>query len=252
MTVESKSVTGFDGAPPFPRHIAIIMDGNGRWAAERGLPRAEGHRKGVDSVRRTVEASIDLGLEYLTIYSFSSENWSRPDHEISYLMGLLKRFIRQDLANLHEHNVRIRVIGEHKALDAEIAGLIEEACELTRANTGLNLTVAFNYGSREEIRCAVQKIAQSVKDGVLEPSDITTGLIASYLDAANIPDPDLLIRTSGEMRLSNFLLWQCAYTEFVFVDEHWPDFDRDSLLRAIETYQGRERRFGGLSARTSS
>ena len=252
MNVEGKEATSFDGGPLFPRHIAIIMDGNGRWAADRGLPRAEGHRRGVDSVRRTVEASIGLGLEYLTIYSFSSDNWSRPDHEISHLMGLLKLFIRQDLAKLHEQNVKIRVIGEYRDVDAEISGLIEDACDKTRGNTGLNLTVAFNYGGRQEIVRAVQKIAQCVKERTLEPSEITARLISFYLDAADIPDPDLLIRTSGEMRLSNFLVWQCAYTEFVFLDIHWPQFDRRSLLNAIEIYQNRERRFGGLSARTSA
>ncbi|MGI9387584.1 MAG: isoprenyl transferase [Methyloligellaceae bacterium] len=250
--MEQKKATCLGGSPPLPRHVAIIMDGNGRWAAQRGLPRAEGHRRGVDSVRRTVEASVELRLEYLTIYSFSSENWSRPENEISHLMRLLKRFIRQDLASLHEQNVKIRVIGQYHVVDPEISSLIEEACELTSGNSGLNLTVAFNYGSREEIVFAVQRIAQSVKKGALQPADVTAELIGLYLDAPELPDPDLLIRTSGEMRLSNFLLWQCAYTEFVFLDVHWPDFDRRSLMRAIEIYHSRERRFGGLSARSSA
>ncbi len=250
MNIEGNKATGLGANPPFPRHIAIIMDGNGRWAAERGLPRAEGHRRGVDSVRHTVEASIELGLEYLTIYSFSSDNWSRPDDEISHLMGLLKQFIQQDLARLHGQNVRIRVIGRYQDVDPEISGLIEEARQLTRANTGLNLTVAFNYSSRDEIVRAVQRIAQSVREGGLAPADITADLLGSYLDAPEIPDPDLLIRTSGEMRLSNFLLWQCAYTEFVFLDVQWPQFNRRTLINAIEIYQSRERRFGGLPERS--
>jgi undecaprenyl diphosphate synthase len=235
-----------EGTEP-PAHIAIIMDGNGRWAAERGLPRSFGHRSGVEAVRRTVKAAIELSIPYLTIYSFSSENWSRPPDEIADLMGLMKRFIRRDLAELHQNNVRLRVIGERENVDPEMMTLINEACELTRANTGLNLVIAFNYGSRAEIARAARRLAAEVAAGRLEPSAVTADLLGSALDTAGIPDPDILIRTSGELRLSNFLLWQAAYTELVFLDAYWPDFGRELLEEAIAQYRARDRRFGGLS-----
>lgn len=231
---------------PPPQHVAIIMDGNGRWAAQRGLPRAEGHRRGVEAVRATVEATIELGIPYLTIFSFSSENWSRPATEINDLLGLMKRFIRKDLASLHKHGVRIRVIGE-RAQDSEIMGMIAEAEALTAANTRLNLVVAFNYGSRAEIAAAARRLADGVLKGELAPSDITVERFAQALDTAGIPDPDLLIRTSGEHRLSNFLLWQLAYAEFVFVDTFWPDFGKTHLAGAVDAFRRRDRRFGGLS-----
>ncbi|MFO1171332.1 MAG: isoprenyl transferase [Hyphomicrobiaceae bacterium] len=229
-----------------PRHIAIIMDGNGRWAAQRGLPRAEGHRRGVEAVRATVEATIELGIPYLTIFSFSSENWSRPVTEINDLLGLMKRFIRRDLASLHKHGVRIRVIGE-SADDSEIKDMIREAETLTAQNTRLNLAVAFNYGSRAEIASAARRLAEEAARGRLDPSEITVERFAAELDTSGIPDPDLLIRTSGEHRLSNFLLWQLAYAEFVFIDAFWPDFNKAHLVSAIDTYRRRDRRFGGLS-----
>lgn len=229
-----------------PRHVAIIMDGNGRWAAERGLPRALGHRSGVEAVRRTVKAAIELSIPYLTLYSFSSENWSRPKDEIDDLMGLMKRFIRRDLAELHQNNVCVKVIGERENIDAEMRALIEETCELTRDNTGLTLVIAFNYGGRAEITRAARRLAEDVAAGRLLPSELSAEHISSALDTGGVPDPDVLIRTSGERRLSNFLLWQCAYTEFVFLDAYWPDFGRELLLEAISQYRTRERRFGGL------
>jgi undecaprenyl diphosphate synthase len=240
--------------PPFevPRHVAIIMDGNGRWAAARGLPRVEGHRRGVEAVRRTVRAAIEIGIAYLTIFSFSAENWTRPASEIGELMGLLRRFIRNDLAELHQHNVRVRVIGEREALEPDIARLLNEAEELTRNNDGLTLVVAFNYGARQEITRAARRIAASVAAGRLAPADITPDTVTGFLDAPDIPDPDLIIRTSGEQRLSNFLLWQAAYSELVFVPTYWPDFDRAALEAAIREYRQRERRFGGLAAKTGS
>lgn len=235
-----------------PAHVAIIMDGNGRWAKERGLPRAIGHRQGVEAVRRTVRAALDFGLKYLTIFSFSSENWSRPLDEIDDLMGLMKRFIRGDLADLHKAGVRITMIGERGRVESELISLIDEGIELTRHNTLMTLVIAFNYGSRAEIARAAQSLARDVASGSLAASDISPDLLSSRLDTAGIPDPDLLIRTSGEMRLSNFLLWQTAYTELVFLDTYWPDFDRACLENAIAEFRGRERRFGGLSKRSSA
>src|SRR6267143_3391039 len=235
-----------------PRHVAIIMDGNGRWAAARGLPRGEGHRRGVEALRRTVRAAGELGIDFLTIFSFSSENWSRPPAEISELMGLLRRFIRNDLAELHRNNVRVRVIGERVDLDPEIGRLLQEAEDLTRDNNGLILVVAFNYGARQEIARAARRAAEDVAAGKIRPEAITAEALALYLDAPDVPDPDLIIRTSGEQRLSNFLMWQAAYSELVFVPIYWPDFDRAALAEAILEFRRRERRFGGLVAKTGS
>lgn len=234
-------------APPV--HVAIIMDGNGRWAAARGLPRREGHRRGVEALRNIVKAAGELGIRYLTIYSFSSENWSRPADEIEDLMGLLKRFVRNDLAELHKNDVRVRVIGERRNLKPDILGLLNEAEELTRHNSGPTLVVAFNYGAQQEIAEAARKLAEQVARGELSPERIDAEKLASQLQTKGIPDPDLIIRTSGEQRLSNFLLWQAAYAEFVFVETHWPDFDKAALEAAIHEYHKRERRFGGLSAK---
>ena len=252
MTASNDIAAMSDEQPKLPNHIAIIMDGNGRWAAERGLPRSDGHRHGVESVRRTVRAVIDLKIPYLTLFTFSSENWSRPREEIRDLMGLLKRFIRQDLADLHKHGVRIRVIGERGGVEGEVIKLIEEAVALTSSNDGLQLTVAFNYGSRNEIARAAKRLAEQVKKGDLAIADITEERRGRNLDTAGLPDPDLLIRTSGEVRLSNFLLWQCAYAELVFLDTYWPDFNRETLEAAIAEFQSRERRFGGLQARSTA
>jgi undecaprenyl diphosphate synthase len=235
-----------------PYHVAIIMDGNGRWAAQRGLPRGEGHRRGVEAVRRTVRAATELGIGILTIFSFSAENWTRPRSEILDLMALLRRFIRNDLADLHRSNVRVKIIGEREGLEPDIARLLEEAESLTQANTGLMLVVAFNYGARQEIARAARTLATDVAAGRLEPTRITADLLASRLDTSELPDPDLVIRTSGEQRLSNFLLWQAAYSELVFVPVYWPDFDRATLEGAIAEYRTRERRFGGLAARNAS
>jgi undecaprenyl diphosphate synthase len=241
-----------ESVPHVPQHVAIIMDGNGRWAAARGLPRVEGHRRGVEALRKTVRAAGEIGIRCLTIFSFSSENWQRPASEVRDLMGLLRLFIRKDLAELHGNGVRVRVIGERDSLDPDIRRLLEEAEELTRANTSLLLVVAFNYGARDEIARAVQRIAAGVASGAVKPGAITEEMIGQHLDAPDIADPDLIIRTSGEQRLSNFLLWQAAYSELVFTPVYWPDFDRAALESAIEEYRRRERRFGGLAARTAS
>jgi len=238
-----------EGLPP--RHVAIIMDGNGRWATQRGLPRSAGHRQGVEALRRTVRAAPDMGVSILTLYSFSTENWSRPQAEVRFLLELLRRFIRTDVAELHRSNVRIMVIGDRDGLEPSLRSLFEEAEALTRDNTGLKLIIAFNYGSRQEITRAVRELARQVVDGRLRPDDITPGLIGEHLDTAGLPDPDLLIRTGGEQRISNYLLWQCAYTEFVFLPEFWPEFGAESLARAIDIFRLRDRRFGGLKAQTA-
>lgn len=235
-----------------PRHVAIIMDGNGRWAAARGLPRVEGHRRGVEALRRTIRAAGEIGIQIVTIFSFSAENWSRPAAEVGELMGLLRRFIRNDLADLHKRNVRVRIIGEREGLEPDIARLLTEAEELTRNNTGLVLVIAFNYGARQEITRAARRIAEEVAAGRMQPSEVTMETVGAFLDAPDLPDPDLIIRTSGEKRLSNFLLWQSAYSELVFVPTYWPDFDRAALEAAIDEFRQRERRFGGLVAKTGS
>ena len=233
-------------------HVAIIMDGNGRWARARGLPRTMGHRKGVEAVRETVRAAGDIGVKYLTLFAFSSENWRRPETEVSDLLGLLKAFIRRDLAELHRQNVRIRVIGDRSNLRGDILPLLIEAEETTRDNTALTLVIAFNYGSRDEIARAVVSLAKDVEAGRLRPQDISPELLDARLDTAGIPDPDLIIRTSGEERLSNFLLWQAAYSEFMFMPEYWPDFSRDLFFAALEKYAARDRRFGGLSGKQAA
>ena len=235
-----------------PRHVAIIMDGNGRWASARGLPRGEGHRRGVEALRRTVRAAGDLGIGILTIFSFSAENWSRPPSEIRELMGLLRRFIRNDLADLHRNGVKVRVIGEREDLAPDIRSLLEEAEALTRDNDKLTLVVAFNYGARQEIARAARRLAAEVAAGRIAVAEVTADKLATYLDAPDLPDPDLIIRTSGEQRLSNFLLWQAAYSELVVVPVYWPEFDRAALEQAIVEFRGRERRFGGLVAKTGS
>jgi undecaprenyl diphosphate synthase len=234
-----------------PTHVAIIMDGNGRWAARRGLPRVEGHRRGVEAVRRAVRSATELGIRYLTIYSFSSENWRRPPEEVSDLMGLLKRFVRNDLADLHANNIKVRVIGERHDLSTDIRLLLEEAEVLTNENTGLTLVIAFNYGGRQELVAAMRRMAERVKRGELEPGAISSEMVELALDTSGIPHPDLVIRTSGEQRVSNFLLWQSAYSEFVFLPDLWPDFDGKALEAAIDEYTRRDRRFGALSARTA-
>jgi undecaprenyl diphosphate synthase len=232
-----------------PAHIAIIMDGNGRWAKARGLPRTAGHRAGVEALRQAVRNTGELGIRWLTVYAFSSENWSRPPSEVNDLMGLLKLFIRRDLAELHQNGVRVRVIGRRADLAPDIHGLLEEAENLTRDNEAMNLVIAFNYGGRDEIVRAATRIAHAVRHHGLDPEQIDADCFARYLDTDGIPDPDLVIRTSGEQRLSNFLLWQSAYAELVFLPCMWPDFGRSDLMQAIESFAARERRFGGIAAR---
>jgi undecaprenyl diphosphate synthase len=233
--------------PHVPEHVAIIMDGNGRWANARGLTRTMGHRKGVEAVRDAVRAAGRLGIRYLTLYAFSSENWRRPETEINDLLGLLKLFIRRDLAELHNENVRIRIIGDRTGLRGDILPLLLEAEETTRNNSGLTLVIAFNYGSRDEITRAVVSLAKDVEEGLLSAERITADLISSRLDTSGIPDPDLIIRTSGEERLSNFLLWQAAYSELVFIPEFWPDFTEALLVEALKKFAMRNRRFGALA-----
>lgn len=223
------------------------MDGNGRWAAARHLPRIMGHRAGVAAVRNIVRAAPELGIEYLTLYSFSSENWKRPKAEVNDLMGLLRLYLRDDLEELHRNGVQIRVIGAKQQLDGDIVDLIEHAQARTRENTKLKLVIAFNYGGQDEIVEAARRIAEDVAAGKIAPAAVTRDTFASYLATVGIPDPDLVIRTSGEQRLSNFLVWQSAYSEFVFASALWPDFGKADLTAAIHEYQSRNRRFGGLT-----
>jgi undecaprenyl diphosphate synthase len=232
-----------------PAHVAIIMDGNGRWAKARGLPRTVGHNAGVEALRKTVKAAIELDIPWLTVYAFSSENWSRPKAEVSDLMGLLKIFIRRDLAELDRNGVRVRVIGDRLTLQTDIRGLLEEAEAKTAGNHALNLVIAFNYGGRDEIVRAARHLVEKAKAGTLEADGVTAETLAAELDTAGMPDPDLVVRTSGEQRLSNFLLWQAAYAELVFVPCYWPDFTKADLVAAIDVFTGRERRFGGVVAR---
>jgi undecaprenyl diphosphate synthase len=230
-------------APP-PVHVAIIMDGNGRWANARGLPRTIGHQRGAEAVRRAVTGATELGIGYLTLYGFSSENWKRPAAEIDDLMALLRFYLRSEIAELHRNGVRVRVIGDRERLAPDIVALIDEAEERTRSNARLNLTVALSYGGRAEIAQAARRLAEDVQAGRLDPALIDEALFARHLLTAGIPDPDLVIRTSGEKRISNFLLWQSAYAELVFLDRQWPDFTKDDLADAIREYHRRDRRYG--------
>ena len=254
MTVVTEPATAAEvagavaGGGGLPTHVAIIMDGNGRWAQKRHLPRAEGHRRGVEAVRRTVRAAAARGIRYLTIYSFSSENWRRPASEIADLMNLLKLFVRRDLSELHRANIRVRILGERTDLKTDIAALLDETESVTRDNTGLTLIVAFNYGSRQEIVRAARRLAEDVATGRIAPDAIDADAFAARLDLAGVPDPDLIIRTSGEQRLSSFLLWQAAYAELVFLPVLWPDFDEATFDEALAEFARRERRYGGLSA----
>ena len=229
---------------PPPAHVAIIMDGNGRWAKARGLPRAIGHRRGAEALRDTVAAAIELGIPYLTVYAFSSENWERPSAEVDNLMGLLRRYLRSEIAELHKNGVRLRVIGERNRLPLDIASQIEDAEALTTGNRRLTLVLALSYSGRREILAAVRRLADAAAAGRLDPRAIDLGRFAAELSTGGIPDPDLVIRTSGEQRLSNFLLWQSAYSELVFLDKHWPDFVKEDLAEAVREYQNRNRRYG--------
>ncbi|MEP4380716.1 MAG: isoprenyl transferase [Alphaproteobacteria bacterium] len=230
-----------------PAHIAVIMDGNGRWARARGLPRTAGHAKGAEAVKRTLDAAEALGVKYLTLFGFSSENWNRPSDEVGDLMGLLRRYLESETADLHARDMRIRVIGDRARFSDEIVSLIESAEVLTAGNTGLNLTAALSYGGRQDIAAATRALAQQAADGNLDPATIDEEAVAKHLWTRDLPDPDLLIRTSNEQRISNFLLWQCAYTELVFVDALWPEFGRPHLEQCIEEYNRRERRFGAVA-----
>lgn len=234
-----------------PAHIGVIMDGNGRWAKARGRPRTEGHVEGVKALRRLVELAIRYQVANLTVFSFSSENWSRPRDEVSFIFGLLRRFVASDLERLIKNNVRVRIIGSRAGLEPSLVRLIDDVEAKTARNTGLRLMVAFNYGGKAEIADAVRRIAAQAAAGTLDPAAITEQTIADALYTAGIPDPELIIRTSGEQRFSNFLLWQGAYAELAFVDSNWPDFDEGTFLGVLEDYSARERRFGGVEARTS-
>lgn len=235
-----------------PRHVAIIMDGNGRWAKARNLPRTAGHQQGIEACKRAVRSAGELGVQYLTLFGFSTENWSRPATEVNELMRLLRMYLRSETAELHRNNVRMQMIGERSAFSDDLLELIENAEKLTQDNDGLNLTIALNYGGRDEILRAASDMALLMKDKGIEPSyENAQEYFGSFLMTREIPDPDILIRTSGEQRISNFLLWQCAYTEFIFTDVLWPDFDKRDLEQAIEEFQGRDRRFGAVDTATS-
>ncbi len=230
-----------------PEHVAIIMDGNGRWAKKRMLPRNMGHVQGAKTVEQICEDADSVGIKYLTVYAFSTENWSRPEKEVNAIMKLLRNYLKDCIKRANTNNMKVRVIGERSRLSDDIREKIEELEEASKNNTGLNFTIALNYGSKDEITRAVKRIVRDCVDGITNVEDIDEKMISGYLDTAGIPDPDLLIRTSGEERLSNYLMWQLAYAEFYFTDVLWPDFDKDELIKAIEKYNGRDRRFGGVN-----
>ena len=226
-----------------PQHVAIIMDGNGRWAISRGLPRVAGHKAGTENLRRLIRSTVEFGIKYLTIYAFSTENWGRPPEEVQGLMGILQDVIDRELNGLHEEGVQLRHIGRLERLDPKIQAKVLKAIDLTKHNERLVLNIAWNYGGRDEIICAIQKI---LKDGIA-PDDVTSELVSQYLFTAGVPDPDLVIRTSGELRISNFLIWQAAYSEWYVTPTFWPDFDKDEYRRALEVFAQRDRRYGGVS-----
>ena len=229
-----------------PKHVAIILDGNGRWAKKRNMPRNYGHVQGSKTVEQIIEDGYNMGIEYITVYAFSTENWKRSKDEVDALMKLLGKYLIDCIERSTKNNMKVRVIGDKTGLDKKLVDRINELEEATKKATGLKFTIAINYGGRDEIRRAVKKITEEVKEGSISPDEITEDLISERLDTAGLPDPDLLIRTSGEERLSNFLPWQLAYTEFYFTDVLWPDFSKEDLLTAIRYYNGRERRFGGV------
>ena len=229
-----------------PKHVAIILDGNGRWAKKRNMPRNYGHVQGSKTVEQIIEDGYKMGIEYITVYAFSTENWKRSADEVDALMKLLAKYLIDCIERSTKNNMRVRVIGDKSGLDTKLVARINELEETTKNATGLKFTIAINYGGRDEIRRAVTRIAEDVEKGVITSKAITEDLINDYLDTAGLPDPDLLIRTSGEERLSNFLPWQLAYSEFYFTDVLWPDFTKEDLLTAIRYYNGRERRFGGV------
>ncbi len=246
MTVSSATLAAAGEGDAKPRHVAIIMDGNGRWAKSRMLPRIAGHRKGTEAAKAVVRGAVDLGLDYLTLYAFSTENWRRPADEVSDLMGLLRHFIRHDIEELADNGVRLKVIGDYQRLQPDLVKLIDAAILKTSNNRRTTLVIALNYGAQAEIARAARLLAEAVQAGQLDPADITPEQVEAQLYTQDIPPPDLLIRTSGEKRLSNFLLWQAAYAELMFVDTLWPDFGKVDLAAAVQAFAGRERRFGGL------
>ncbi|MFT6659244.1 isoprenyl transferase [Maritalea sp.] len=229
-----------------PAHIGVIMDGNGRWAEERGKHRTEGHRAGVDALRRLIACAIEFDIKYLTIFSFSSENWRRPPDEVNTILGLMKKFVASDIGTFVKNNVRVRILGSRDGLNSSVLKMIKDAEDRTQHCTGLRLNVAFNYGSRTELLDAAKAIAARVANGDLDLNDIDENMFTQSLYTADLPDPDVIFRTSGEQRLSNFLLWQAAYSEFIFSEEYWPDFDRASFLSLLDSYAGRKRRFGSV------
>ena len=229
-----------------PEHVAIILDGNGRWAKKRFLPRNMGHAQGRKTVERIIEDAFDMGIKYLTVYAFSTENWRRPKDEVDALMKLLRDYLKTCIKRANKNNMRVRVIGDVTGLSEDLREKIEQLEEASKGNTGINFTIALNYGSRDEMIRAMKKMAGDLLAGTLKKEDITEDVFAGYLDTKGIPEPDLMIRTSGEQRLSNFMLWQLAYTEFYFTDVLWPDFKKKELKKAVEYYNGRERRFGGI------
>lgn len=243
-TDEANGEGGGDSAAP--RHVAIIMDGNGRWATRRGLPRLAGHRRGVDALRAVIEAAPGLGVEVLTLFAFSTENWSRPEDEVNGLMSLVRRYLRREAAELAEKGVRVRFIGDRSALAPDIQAMMTGLEERTHENNRLTLAIALNYGGRGEIAAATRRLAAQAASGEIALDDIDEAAIGGALDTHDLPDPDLVIRTSGEQRISNFLLWQCAYAEFLFVDDLWPDFTPDAFARALSAFGARERRFGAV------
>ena len=227
-----------------PNHVAIILDGNGRWAKAKGLPRTAGHVQGAKAVEQICEDAYNMGINYLTVYAFSTENWSRPDSEVATLMDLLRSYMKNSIKRAQKNNMCVRVLGDKSALAEDLRASIEELERATMDNTGLHFQIAINYGGRDELRRGITRLAEQVAAGELKPGDIDDGRIAAQLDTAGLPDPDLLIRTSGEQRISNFLLWQLAYAELYFTQVPWPDFDKDELARAVEAYQNRDRRYG--------
>ena len=229
-----------------PTHIAIIMHGNGRWAKERLLPRTLGHKAGVEAIRSVIKEGSNLGVKHITLYAFSTENWKRPKLEVEALMNLLNTYLKKELKELHENNVKITTIGDIEVLPIKSLEAVNNAINITKDNTGLNLNIALNYGSRNDIKNAVVDIVKNCKSGKIDIEDINEDMISNYLSTKSIPDPDLIIRTSGEQRISNFLLWELAYSEFYFTDVYWPDFNEEELRKAIYVYQSRDRRFGGL------
>lgn len=245
-----KPADATDAVVGIARHVAIIMDGNGRWARARGMPRTAGHKAGVDSVKRAIRSAGEFGIEYLTLFGFSSENWARPKDEVGALMAMLRAFLRSEIAQLHRENVQIRFIGDRSALAGDIVDLIDRAEDMTSANTSLVIMIALSYGGRQELVAAMRSIAVDVAEGLLSPAAISEDMINGRLWTRGIPDPDLIIRTSGEQRISNFLLWQSAYSEFVSLDTLWPDFSADDFRRSLQAFSQRERRFGDVTARS--